>query len=177
MNEEKQNSKKGNDVLKWIIVGLAVLLVIILIFNIGMFVGANKAKFSYKWAENYHQNFSGPQQGFFGNWRRPPIFPDNFIEGHGIFGEIIKINDTDFIIKDRGDIEKVVLIDEDTVIKDKMENIEKSELKTGTYVVVIGSPNEQGQIQAKLIRIFNKEEAEKMPIRPFSLLKQINNFD
>ncbi len=165
-------TKKTKDILKWLIIGIFSLVVIILIFNAGMFVGATKAKFSYKWAENYHKNFSGPKDGFFNDWRRPPISPGDFIEGHGIFGEIIEINDSDFVIKDRGDIEKVVLIDEDTVIKDKMENIKKDELKVGKYIVVIGSPNEQGQIQAKLIRIFNSEEESlKAPIPPFSLDK------
>jgi hypothetical protein len=171
-NEEKQNEKKGNDILKWIIVSLAVFLVIIMIFVLGTFVGANRAKFSYKWAENYHKNFSGPRQGFFNDWRRPPIFPDNFIEGHGIFGEIIKINDNGFVIKDRGDIEKVVLIDEKTIIKDRMKNVGKDELKVGVRAVVIGSPDEQGQIQAKLIRVFNEEMTEKMSRKQFSLFKQ-----
>lgn len=156
--EQKQDEKKRKDILKWVIVAIAVLVVLIFIFNVGMSVGANRAKFSYKWAENYHKNFSGPQEGFFQDWRQPPAFPENFIEGHGIFGEIIKINDNELIIKDRGDIEKMVLLDEKTVIKDKMENAEKNKLEVGDYIVVIGSPNEEGQIQAKLVRIFDSEQ-------------------
>ena len=159
MNEEKQLNKKINrDILKWIIIGLAGFVIVILIFGIGMFVGGMKARFSYRWAESYHKNFAGPRGGFLGDWRGLPPLPGEFIESHGTFGEIIKINDSDFIIKGQGDIEKVIIITEDTVIKKGMATIKKEELKIGNRVVVIGSPNEEGQIEAKLIRLFDGEE-------------------
>ena len=171
--DQKQNDKK-KDVLKWAIIALAALGILILAFNAGMSVGATKAKFSYKWAENYHRNFSGPQQGFFQDWRQPPVFPENFIEGHGIFGEIIKINDTGLVIKDRGDIEKMVLVDEETIIKNKMQNAGKDELEVGDFIVVIGSPNEEGQIQAKLVRIFYPEQ--RMPKQDGEMLMAPKHF-
>ena len=37
-----------------------------------------------------------------------------------------------------------------------METV-KDSLKVGDHVVIIGSPNEEGQIEAKLIRVFNGE--------------------
>jgi len=167
MTEEKQQNLETNDkrhwwpckkinrdTLKWIIIGLAGFVIIVLVFGAGMFIGGMKARFSYRWAENYHKNFAGPRSGFFGDWRKLPPFPGDFIESHGTFGEIIKINDSDFVIKGRNDMEKVVIITKDTLIKKGMTTIKKDELKVGDNVVVIGSPNEQGQIEAKLIRIF-----------------------
>jgi hypothetical protein len=44
--------------------------------------------------------------------------------------------------------------------------IKKDDLKVGDQVVIIGSPNEQGQIEAKLIRIFNGEEKEILLLTP-----------
>ena len=167
MNEEKQPSKKVNrDALKWIIVGLAGFVIIILIFGAGMFVGGIKARFSYRWAESYHKNFAGPREGFFGNWQGIPPFPGEFIEGHGTFGEIIKINDSDLVIKGQGDLEKIIVLKEDTILEKGRATIKKEDLKVGDQVVIIGSPNEQGQIEAKLIRIFNGQDIKTPPLFP-----------
>jgi len=91
MEENKQNKKIHPDILKWVIMGLAGFVVIVLIFGVGIFVGEMKARFSYRWAENYHKNFGGPSGGFLGDWKMFP--PDNeFIESYGTFGQILKID-------------------------------------------------------------------------------------
>ena len=170
MNEEKQNNseikqsfnrpsrKINHDVLKWIIIGLAGFVIVVLIFSVGMFVGGMKARFSYRWAEEYHRNFAGPQVGFFGDWQRD-LPGGDFIEGHGVFGEIIELNDSGFVIKGRENIEMMIIIMEDTKIKRGWETI-KDGLKVDDLAVIIGSPNEQGQIEAKLIRIFNENDIQ-----------------
>lgn len=182
MNEDKQNKpeikqipddankKTHRDVLKLIIIGLAIFVIVVLIFGVGMFVGGMKARFSYQWAESYHKNFAGPRGGFLGDWRQLPSPPGDFIESHGTFGEIIKINDSDFVIKGQSDLEKIIVIKEDTILEKGRMAIKKDDLKVGDQVVVIGSPNEQGQIEAKLIRLFNGEEIkdlQKQPRFPF----------
>ncbi len=167
MSEEKQNNKKINpDVLKWTIIGLAAFVIFILIFGVGMFVGGMKARFSYQWAESYHKNFAGPRGGFLGDWRQLPFPPGDFIESHGTFGEIIQINDSDFVIKGKGDLEKIIVIKENTILEKGRMAIKKDDLKVGDQVVIIGSPNEQGQIEAKLIRIFNGEDIKTPPSFP-----------
>jgi hypothetical protein len=140
--------------------------VVILIFSAGMFVGGMKARFSYLWAESYHKNFGGPRGGFFGDWLRLPLSPGDFIEGHGTFGEIIKINNSDLVVRGRGDVEKVIITTEDTIVKKGRKTVKKDELRVGNYIVVIGSPNEEGQIEAKLIRIFNGEDIKDLRGRP-----------
>jgi len=149
------------DILKWTILAVAVFAIVVLIFGAGMFIGGMKARFSYRWAENYHQNFGGPREGFFGNLQRAPFPPGNFIQSRGSFGDIIKVNDSDFVIKGQGDVEKVILITKDTIIEKEASKVGKEELKIGDRVVVIGSPNDQGQIAAKLIRIFNPIQNDK----------------
>jgi len=174
MAEEKQKSDKINphtydigvgvnrDVLKRIIIGVAIFIVIVLIFGAGMFVGGMKARFSYRWAENYHENFGGPRGGFLGGWRNLPPFPGEFIESRGTFGEIIKINDSDLVVKGQGNTEKVILITEKTAIEKGRETIKKDELKVGDSIVVIGSSNDKGQIEAKLIRLFDGKDINKV---------------
>lgn len=150
------DTKKRQDMLKHILILLTGFIVLILIFSAGFLVGGMKAKFSYRWAESYHKNFAGPRGGFFGNWRNPPPLPGDFIESHGIFGEIIKINNSDFVIKGRREMENMILVTENTVIKEGGKTIKKGEMKVGDSVVVIGSPNDQGQITAELIRVFSR---------------------
>lgn len=154
MSQNKQLNKKtlSPDTLKWIIIGLIGFVVFILIFSAGMKVGTLKAKYSYRWAESYHKNFAGPRAGFFGNWRRFPH--GDFIEGHGAFGEIIELNNSGFVVRGRNDIEKIIITTEDTVVKKGRETV-KDGFKVGDQITVIGSPNEEGQIEAKLIRVFN----------------------
>ncbi len=139
------------DIIKWIIIGLLAVVVILLVFGLGVLIGERKAKFSYRWAEQYHKMFAGPRQGFFEDWRSFPR--GEFIEAHGTFGEIIEMKENEFVIKGRGDVEKVILITDKTVIQKGREKVKKDDLKIGNFVVVIGSPNEEGKIEAKMIRI------------------------
>lgn len=155
--------KPNRDILRWIIVGSAIFVVAVLIFGAGIFVGEMKARFSYRWAENYHKNFGGPRGGFMG--RLPGNLPPSgdFIKGHGTFGEIIRINGADFVIKGQGDAEKVIVVATSTAIQKGRDTIKKDDLKVGDRVVVIGSPNEEGRIEAKLIRIMPSSPRDTFP--------------
>lgn len=157
MNEEKTIKKffQNPDVLKWVIIGLAGFVILILVFGAGMKVGTLKARYSYRWAENYSKNFAGPRNGFFSDWRNFPR--GEFINAHGIFGSIIKIDGNTIITKGRDDVEKTVLVSENTVIQKGRETVKLSDLKADEGIVIIGSPNDQGQIEAKLIRVFDGE--------------------
>jgi len=167
MEQDKQN-KKNPDTLKWLIIGVVIFVIAVLLFGAGMFVGGMKARFSYRWAENYHQNFGGPQGGFMGDWRLMP--PDRgFIQGHGTFGQIIKIEDSTLVIKGRNDVEKIILIKDNTIIERLREAIKPADLKIDDYVVVIGAPNDAGQIEAKLIRVMPSGESSFGPFPPLSL--------
>ena len=80
MEQEKNRDKKSShdDVLKRLIIGLIYLAIVILIFGAGIFVGGTKARFSYRWAENYHKNFGGPRSGFLSDWQKFQV--KDFIE-------------------------------------------------------------------------------------------------
>jgi hypothetical protein len=41
-----------------------------------------------------------------------------------------------------------------TDIKSGFKNIKLADLKIGDIIVIIGSPNDKGQIEAKIIRVF-----------------------
>ncbi|MBU6414658.1 hypothetical protein KGQ34_00205 [Patescibacteria group bacterium] len=140
--------------IKIALVVLGALIALLAAFKAGEFVGYRKARFSYQWEENYHRNFAGPGKGFFGNFLRG--FGDrDFINSHGTFGAIIKIDGNTVIVKGKDEAEKIILVSASTTtIESRRETLQASDLKVDDQVVVIGSPNEQGQIEAKLIRVF-----------------------
>ena len=180
--EQKKDIKKDHidsdykkimdsDYLKPIIIGLLVLVSVFLVFGAGVWVGERKAGFSYRWAEGYHRNFAGPREGFLGDWKSFP--QGEFIEAYGAFGQIIKINSStstnqSLVMKGKGDVETIVLIKEDTIIRNLRETVKIDSLKVDDYIVVVGEPNDAGQTEAKFIRIVPpppKETSLNAPLR------------
>lgn len=131
-----------------IVLGIAGLIVLVLVFGLGIYVGTEKAEFSFKWADEYHRNFAGPQGGFLGN-----ITGQDLTNGNGVFGQIIKINGETLVIKGKDNVEKNILVNDKTTIVFQRKNIKLSDLKIDESVVVIGDPDNNGQIQAELIRV------------------------
>jgi hypothetical protein len=148
MNEDIFQSK----IFKWVIVGVACFIILTFVFGLGVFVGGRRANFSFKWAEEYHRNFSGPQDGFFGNFMD---MDREFSNANGSFGQIIEVNAEDgtLTIKDIGNVEKEILTSNRTSIVFQRNNLEISDLKIGDSVVIIGEPTNAGQITAELIRV------------------------
>lgn len=131
-----------------LIFGIAAFAILLLVFKVGTIVGVRKADFSCRWSDNYQRNFGGPRG------RMPAGFGDrDFIGASGTDGQIIKVDASTIIIKSRENIEKIVLIDDKTVIQRLRETIKPADLKVDENVVVIGEPNNSGQIEAKFIRV------------------------
>jgi len=161
---------------KRILWGIGGLIVLLFVFRAGMIVGFKKASFSYQWGENYHRNFAGPRAGFFGDFMGGD-FGKDFIDAHGVFGQIIKIDGSTLVIKGANEAEKIILLKDDTAVRRLRETIKPGDLKVDDNIVVIGSPNNAGQIEAKLIRVLpaspKRERGEPpmpagaMPIGPF----------
>lgn len=130
------------------LLGLGVFIILLFTFKLGMVVGAKKADFSCRWSENYHQNFGGPKGGFL-----PGLGDRDFLEANGTFGQIIKIDGALLTIKAPNNVEKIIVTNEQTTIRSSRDTVKISDLQTDNYIVVIGEPNDAGQIEAKLIRV------------------------
>jgi len=145
---------------RWIVIALGELILILAIFQLGLFVGFHKANFAFRWADSYHRNFGGPRGGFFN---------DNdgrdFVGGHGTTGLIIKIENGNIIIKGKSEAEKIITINKDTAITAGRTAVTASELKVDDRVVVIGSPQTDGTISAKLIRVFQSAQTTSTTTR------------
>lgn len=132
------------------IIVITSLIVLLLVFGLGVSVGYHKARFSYQWGENYDRNFGGPQHGILG------VFGGaNFMNSHGISGSIIKIDGSVLVIKDAGDgnTERTTVLKDDTVIRRAQEVLKPSNLKVGDNIIIIGNPDDSGQIQVELLRV------------------------
>lgn len=141
-----------------VILSILVLMVILLILKIGMFIGAKRAGFTRGWGDNYHQNFGGPKGGFMAG------FGDkDFMQANGISGQIIKIDGTTITVSGRDNVEKIISTDDKTIIRNLDKTIKVSDLKVDDFIVVIGEPNDAGQIEAKFIRVM-PQMPEGMPM-------------
>lgn len=129
----------------WVIGIVAVLLIV---FKAGEFVGFRKAAFSYRWGENYYRSFMGPKRGF-----PMDLGGRDFLMGHGTDGSIIKIASSTLVIQSREGIEKVILLAKNTVVRRFRDTISINDLKVNDNVIVIGSPNDAGQIEARFVRV------------------------
>lgn len=132
---------------KKILFGVGAFIIILLSFQAGMMVGFHKAASSYRFGDNYYHEFEGRdhERGFINNER----FPDS----HGAMGRIVSVHLPSLVIADPYNTEKVVLLSSDTVVRRFRNTLPQAALTVNDFIVAIGSPNENGEIEAKLIRL------------------------
>ena len=158
-NEVKKFAESKN--FKKLIYILGAIVVITLVFQAGMMAGYRRASFSRDWGNNYERNFGPKREG-------PRFMMNNMRDipnAHGAIGKIIKIEFPNIVVLDKDQTEKIVIIKDDTSILERREILGKESLAVDEFIVVIGNPNDQGQIEAKMIRIMPAPE-DMMGIPP-----------
>jgi hypothetical protein len=136
---------------------LATLAILAGVFQLGVSVGERKSRHFTRWFENYDRNLMPP-----GSRRPGPNMPPGGMpmpmlpNAHGVFGKILSVSDNSLIIQGKDNVEQNVIITSSTAIRIDRGVGTIQDLKPETEVSVLGAPNEQGQIQARLIRLFNK---------------------
>ncbi len=142
-------------ILRRSLMGLAILIAVILIFQGGVFVGYRKASFSYRWSNNYERNFGGMMGGLNKEGRRSNFGMMGYLPASGAVGTVISVNFPEITIagNSAGDAEKIAVISGETQVRKLHNTIKSSEIAAGDYVMVIGEPDTEGKIKAKLIRL------------------------
>lgn len=148
-----------------IIIGIGIVIVLLLTFKVGLTVGTHRADFAGRWSDNYHRNFGGPVNGW-GGGMIGMMNDRNFMESRGAVGQIIKIDDSSLVVKGTDNLERVVVIDNNTAIEKFRDTIKIGDLKVDDYIVTIGEPNTDGQIVAKLIRVLPAPNGAGTPPPP-----------
>ena len=126
-HEQTSDVKKKNiscNIIKPAVFIFIGLLLIVLIINVVMFATGFRAGFFHRWMEEQY------------------------------FGKISEFRDGGFVIADENGKEKPVLIEKDTRIREGRQLVTEENLRVGSYVIVVGSQNDEKQIEAKVIRIF-----------------------
>lgn len=120
---------------------LVALLVLAGIFWIGMRIGETRARF-----------FGGsPALGY--QLARPPWGQD-FVKSHGALGEILSIDPNGVVLKSRGSIQRRILVAQDTIIAREHQRLDLSDLQIGERIIAIGSVRENGDLDARVIRVW-----------------------
>lgn len=140
-------------IFKIIIGAILALVILLLVFQMGRFVGFRQAVFSGRLGDNYFWAMEGPNRGPMGFKGPRGFMTDDLPNGHGAVGQVIKINLPTIVVAGPDGLEKVVKINNDTIIRRFRDTIKNSELVVGDSIVVIGSADEASQIEAKLIRL------------------------
>jgi hypothetical protein len=133
----------------------------------GVAVGLHKARFSYGFGANYERNFVGPhtemgRPGFMGGMMRD-FSGGDFRNAHGLAGTIISISGNNLVIKDRNGNENNVAVTDKTLIKHQGGNLTVGDLKQNEQVVIVGNPDNNGTINADLIRVFDSGNNTNQP--------------
>jgi len=142
-----------------VLLGVLGLLVLAIVFEAGIMIGYRRANFSYQWGENYHLIFGGPKEGFLpppGAGGRVLIMRNDFINPHGLTGTVMKVDGQSIIVKGDDKVEKTIVVSDKTSIRSGNQDVKISDLKEGDMIVAIGDPNNSGQVEAKLVRVFKK---------------------
>jgi hypothetical protein len=132
---------------KGVITGLCLAVIMLLIFQAGVMVGFRKAMFMSRTGDMYYRGLEGRPGKFIG------VFPGEGIAAHGAVGEIISVNLPTFVIEGPEKLERIVRVGSDTEIRRFRTTASTTDLVSGEFVVVIGEPNDDAEVVAKLIRI------------------------
>ena len=130
-----------------LLTGVGFLVIALVVFEAGVFVGFHKASFAYGWEENYGRNFGDPH----GSFGMPGAGLPN---EHGADGKIVSVGPTSFIVMSGNEVEKTVTFASSTVIRIGRDATTSAALTHGSYVVVIGDPDASGTVAAELVRVF-----------------------
>ncbi len=129
----------------YVALALGCLIILVLDFRLGVFVGLEKAQFGSRWDEHYRRNILGSPMMF--------GLPGPGLNAHGVVGPIVSIQGNTLVVKGE-DAEKTIVVPANAAILGRPhERLDFSALKVGEQVSVIGGPNSEGQIEARLVRI------------------------
>jgi hypothetical protein len=150
--ETSPTPPRSRQPLKLVLTVLIALVAVFVILRIGMFVGYQRAEYSFHWGDEYHQMFGGPPQGFLDDFNG-----HGFVDAHGLFGDVLGVRGNEIMMRDKDGTEKIVVISPETVIRRQMNNLPVEKITPQMRIVIIGEPEDDGRIEAKMIRVFDQQ--------------------
>lgn len=130
---------------KWLLWGLGGLVVVVLIFHVGVVIGAR-------------HNFR-PTHGMMGREFRAPfggfMMPEGFMpQMHGAVGTVASVTLPTFIVTEQDGEQETVFLATTTLVRNDIQGATSTALMPGAHVIVLGWPDENVErIDARFIRI------------------------
>jgi hypothetical protein len=143
MNRSELKSFVESHTFVKLLAALGVIIIVLFIFEAGVITGYHKAAFAEHWAEHYSDNF-GPMNGF------PPR---GIANPHGTAGSIVSVSLPTFVVAGPSEAERTVEVDAQTIIRKGTTLASTTDLVKGATVIVIGTPDDNGIIDAGFVRI------------------------
>lgn len=138
---------------KTTLLAIGALVVALLIFQAGIFVGYRKASFSYGAGDNFHRMFGPPEHRGMMPGGMMNFPGDEFTSAYGTTGTIVKIALPTIVVAGTDKVEKTIVVNEKTILRIFRNDIVPADLRVGYNIIVVGAPNSSSQIEAKLIRV------------------------
>lgn len=120
------------------------------VFQVGVFVGFHKASFLFKNGDNFYKAYGNRDNRMMGGMG---MLKDELSGGHGAIGKIVKIELPNLVVLGPDNIEKIIITSTTTSVREARNEKSIGDLSLDNFITVLGTPNEQGQIVAKFIRI------------------------
>ena len=128
-------------------IAVGTIAVALIIFWAGVAVGYHVAGFSYRFGDNYYRIFQDHRPG------NLDIMHTELPGGHGATGSVASVALPNIIITEADKTEKIILVTGTTIIRSGQNTITAADIHTGDFIVVVGSPDTNSQIDAEFIRI------------------------
>ncbi|HWB33792.1 MAG TPA: hypothetical protein VG753_00510 [Candidatus Paceibacterota bacterium] len=134
---------------RWVLGGIAALIVALLIFHAGMVVGYNRAFQFHGAPREFSVRMGGPV-----GWGPSFSVPTSFIpEGHGIVGTISESGYPTFTITAPDGDDVPVVLATTTLIRGPQGDASTSALVPQRQIIILGDPDDAGRVDASFIRI------------------------
>ena len=78
---------------------------------------------------------------------------DNLPGSHGAVGQVIKVSSSTLVVAEPNNVEKVVLVGNQTITRQYRDQIKAQDIVVGDFVSILGEANAKGEIDAKFIRV------------------------
>lgn len=136
--------------IKGLITGVVILIILLGVFQLGVFVGSRKAGLAFRRFELFSNMPGGPP-------RHGPMglpLPGTF-ESNGAVGSVILNDGQRMILKGFDGSEKVIVYSTTTEIQDGQNTLQPTDIPENKRIVIFGRPDENGQIEARFIRLLD----------------------
>lgn len=130
---------------------LIVLILLCLSFLAGVKATERRIRHYSNWSKSYPDMMRPHRAG-----RMAVPFPERapLPLPNGVFGRVLSVTSTNLIIDGQDNFEQNVLVTSSTAIRTEQGTATLKDIQPNMEVSVFGAPNAQGQIEARLIRLF-----------------------